>query len=77
MRGDDMHDKRGPQGLHPPLPDPTYSRQDTALLVVDVQYGDAHRDHGAMRRRFERGEGDAIDYYINRVELLVVPNVRR
>lgn len=72
-----MDDNRGPQGLHPPLPDPEFSTSDTALLVIDMQYGDAHRGYGSVRRRFDRGEGDAISYYIDRIEQLVVPNIRR
>ena len=72
-----MEDDRGPQGLHPPLPIPRFGREDTALLIVDMQYGDAHREHGSVKRRFDRGEGDAIEYYIDRIERDVVPNISR
>ena len=62
---------------HARLPEPTLHRRDTALLAIDLQYGDAHRDHGLLRRMRDRGDGPAIEYYVERLESLVVPNVRR
>ena len=44
---------------HGRLPDPDLRGADTALLVIDMQYGDAHRDHGLLRRMRERGDGPA------------------
>jgi nicotinamidase-related amidase len=72
-----MEDLRGPQGLHPRLPRVELGRHDTALLVVDVQYGDAHRAYGKIKRRIDIGEGDMVEYYVDRVERLVVPNIQR
>jgi nicotinamidase-related amidase len=72
-----MDDTRGPQGLHPPLPIPDLKGNRAALLVVDMQYGDAHREYGSVRHRFDRGEAAEISYYIDRIESLVVPNIMR
>ena len=62
---------------HARLPEPTLRRRDTALLAIDLQYGDAHRDHGHLRRMRDRGDGAAIEYYAARLESQVIPNVRR
>jgi nicotinamidase-related amidase len=59
------------------LPEPKFRPGDTALLCIDLQYGDAHRDHGVLRRMRERGDGDVAAYYLDRLERLVIPNVRR
>jgi nicotinamidase-related amidase len=62
---------------HARLPEPTLQRRDTALLAIDLQYGDAHREHGLLRRMRDRGDGAAMEYYAARIEQLVIPNVRR
>jgi nicotinamidase-related amidase len=62
---------------HQRLPEPDFAVGETALLVIDMQYGDAHRDFGHLRRMIERGDGAAIEYYASRLETLVVPNIRR
>jgi nicotinamidase-related amidase len=59
------------------LPDPELRAGDTALLVIDLQYGDAHADYGVLRRMRERGDEEIAAYYIDRLETLVIPNVRR
>ena len=62
---------------HARLPEPALQRRDTALLSIDLQYGDAHREHGLLRRMRDRGDGAAMEYYAGRIEQLVIPNVRR
>jgi nicotinamidase-related amidase len=62
---------------HGVLPESELRAGDTALLVIDLQYGDAHPDHGLLRRMRDRGDGDVAAYYIDRLENLVIPNVRR
>lgn len=62
---------------HQLLPEPSFAMRETALLVIDMQYGDAHRDFGHLRRMVERGDGAAIEYYASRLETLVIPNIRR
>jgi nicotinamidase-related amidase len=59
------------------LPEPRLEPSRSALLVVDMQYGDAHRDWGLLKSRREAGEAPAIEYYASRLETLVVPNIRR
>jgi nicotinamidase-related amidase len=59
------------------LPDPSLHPGDTALLVIDLQYGDAHPDYGVLRRMRERGDAALAAYYLDRLERLVIPNVRR
>jgi nicotinamidase-related amidase len=60
------------------LPEPDLAaRNSTALLVIDMQYGDAHRDFGTLRRMADRGDAAAVDYYASRLESLVVPNIQR
>ena len=62
---------------HARLPEPALQRRDTALLAIDLQYGDADREHGLLRRMRDRGDGAAMEYYAGRIEQLVIPNVRR
>jgi nicotinamidase-related amidase len=55
-----------------PIPDPVLRPEGTVLLVVDMQYFDAHRDHG-LALRLEPGEGD--EYFAQVDEIL--PRIRR
>jgi nicotinamidase-related amidase len=59
------------------LPESEFRPGDTALLCIDLQYGDAHRDYGVLRRMRERGDAELTAYYIDRLERHVIPNVRR
>jgi len=59
------------------LPEPELKRETTALLCIDLQYVDAHRDFGLGARAKELGIARFLDYYWERVEGLVLPNVRR
>jgi nicotinamidase-related amidase len=59
------------------LPQPSFRPEDSALLVIDLQYGDAHPDHGVLRKMRERGDAEVAAYYIDRLQSLVIPNVRR
>ena len=72
MSGDDLLLRR-----HSRLPEPRLSPSDTALLVIDMQYGDAHRDYGNLRRMRDQGNGEVVEYYISRVEQQVIPNIQR
>jgi len=72
-----MDRKQRLQHRHGVLPDPELRPGDTALLVIDLQYGDAHPDHGILRRMRERGDAEIAAYYVDRLETLVIPNVRR
>jgi nicotinamidase-related amidase len=48
----------------------------TALLVVDLQYVDAHRDYG-LGKSLYAGFPEIWDYYYGRIEQLVIPNTTR
>jgi nicotinamidase-related amidase len=48
-----------------------------ALIVIDLQYLTASREHGSFKRLAEQGIGDAAEYAITRIEGVVVPNVAR
>lgn len=50
------------------------SPTDTALLIIDMQYHDAHRDFGYAGAMGRDAPG-LRDYYFNRIENLVIPNI--
>ena len=56
---------------------PELSRETTALLCVDIQYVDAHPDYGLGAKAKELNLEHHLDYYWDRVENTVLPNVRR
>jgi len=64
------------RSLQSPLPLFDLRSRRAALLIIDLQYGDAHRDYGLVRQMLERGRS-GVDYYIDRVESTVIPNVAR
>ena len=49
----------------------------TALVVVDMQYGDAHRDYGLLQDKRAAGLVDDVERYATRLDTLVVPNIQR
>jgi nicotinamidase-related amidase len=63
-------------GWRPRLVEPILRREQTALLVVDMQYGDASMDHGLFKLRRERGVTDDLDYFAGRLTA-IVPNIQR
>ncbi len=62
--------------VFPRLPYFTISRDKTALLIVDMQYLDAHPDHGIGAKAREAGIGEIFDYYWGAVES-AISNQRR
>jgi nicotinamidase-related amidase len=51
--------------------------QNTALLVIDIQYLDAARGYGVFANAERAGvPPDAQDYYFDRLERTVLPNIR-
>ena len=58
------------------LPDPDLRPGSTALLVIDLQYGDAHPDFGPIKARRAAGDSASADYYVARLAT-AVPNIRR
>ena len=59
------------------LPEPRLAKETTALLCVDLQYVDAHPDFGLGAKAKDLGISHFLDYYWDRVERLVLPNVQR
>ncbi|NIR59778.1 MAG: cysteine hydrolase [Gammaproteobacteria bacterium] len=54
------------------------ARHHTALLVIDMQYLDAARGHGVFADVERSGVAvEAQDYYFDRLERIVLPNIRR
>lgn len=60
-----------PKPLLPILPN------HTALMMIDLQYVDAHPDYGTMAVARERGLLDNYKYYLDRLQGQVLPNVQR
>lgn len=51
--------------------------QRTALMVVDMQYLDAHRDYGMGQTAKKQGVTDKYEYYFRQLEDVVIPNIKR
>jgi nicotinamidase-related amidase len=60
-----------------PLRDLKLTRENTALLVIDVQYMDAHRDYGLGAKAKRLAGMEFLDYYWDRLENLAIPNIQR
>jgi nicotinamidase-related amidase len=54
-----------------------FGYQMSALLVVDMQYGDAHREWGLLKDKRLAGLGEDVERYARRLDELVVPNIQR
>jgi ureidoacrylate peracid hydrolase len=59
------------------LPDSKVTAASTALMIIDMQYVDAHRDYGIGAAGQRRGWTEAMEYYFGRLETLTIPNIRR
>jgi len=62
--------------LHGLRPDPELTPSEAALLVIDMQYLDAHPDYGMVAALNARGQQDVYDYYTARLRT-IVPNIQR
>lgn len=54
-----------------------FSPSDTALVVVDVQYGSASRNHGIGEKMKLEGREEQGAERFDRIETVVVPNIQR
>jgi nicotinamidase-related amidase len=63
-------------GWRPRLADPVLRREDTALLVVDMQYGDASMTDGIFKYRREHGYTNGLADVEQQLNM-IVPNIRR
>jgi len=59
------------------LPEFPLEPRRSALVVIDLTYQQASREHGICKRIADDGFGDDLDYYLTRMEQSVVPNVAR
>lgn len=59
-----------------PVTEPKLTKDNTAVLVIDVQYFDAHPDAGLGLRARETGDMDFLEYYWDRVQNLMLPNIQ-
>lgn len=55
----------------------TIEPRQSALLIIDMQYLDAHRDYGRGLQARERGLLPQYEYYFRQIETVVTPNIRR
>lgn len=58
-----------------PLPELSLKKDNTALLIVDMQYLDAHKDYGIFLKAPNKGVG-TMDYYRDRLDI-IVPNIAK
>ena len=49
----------------------------TALMIIDMQYLDAHRDYGMGATAKKQGIAAKYDYYFRQLDDVVVPNIKR
>lgn len=63
-------------GWRPPYPEPKMSEEDTALLIVDMQYFDAHWEYGMCLKARQAGFEKDLQYYRERLGV-IIPNQRR
>jgi nicotinamidase-related amidase len=49
----------------------------TALVIIDMQYLDAHRDYGMGADAKKKGITEKYEYYFNELENKVIPNTQR
>lgn len=68
--------KKSIRRRHQRLPEPNIARDNTALLIIDMQYEDAHPNYGLCARFKTRGEEAAVKYYADRLSL-IIPNIEQ
>lgn len=49
----------------------------TALIIIDMQYLDAHRDYGMGADAKRLNVTAKYDYYFNQLDTVVIPNTKR
>ncbi len=64
-------------GVMKSLPEFDLSPQDTAFIIVDMQYLDAHRDYGIGAEAKTLGTAEDFDYFFSRIENLLIPHIRQ
>jgi len=59
------------------LPPSKVTADSTALMIIDMQYVDAHRDFGIGAAGQRNGWSEPMEYYFGRLETSTIPNIRR
>jgi nicotinamidase-related amidase len=59
-----------------PIPDFEVDRSTTALLIIDMQYHDAHPDYG-LGKLLRTVDPARASYYFARLQEVVIPNIKR
>jgi ureidoacrylate peracid hydrolase len=59
------------------LPESAVTAASTALMIIDMQYVDAHRDYGIGAAGQRHGWTDEMEYYFSRLESETIPNIGR
>lgn len=59
------------------MPEITLERDATALLIIDMQHLDAHRDGEFGRRATDHGIADRVEWFFHRLEQVTVPAISR
>ena len=76
-----MTDKSGTDnkwtGVLTSLPEFDLIPGETGLVIIDMDYRDVSRDHGAGAQAKKVGADEEFEYYFSRIEDVVVPNIKR
>lgn len=59
------------------LPNSPVTANSTAMMIIDVQYVDAHRDYGIGAAGQRHGWTEDMEYYFSTLEQTTIPNIRR
>jgi len=59
------------------LPPSVVTADSTALMMIDLQYVDAHRDFGIGAAGQKNGWTSDMEYYFSQLENVAIPNVQR
>lgn len=63
--------------VHDPLPAPQLKKDNTALLIIDVQYLTCHPDWGMGIKAKQKGFYDDLEWYWTRSRNVMIPNIQR
>ena len=69
--------RHSPHAHHIAVPDPELRGKQTALVIIDMQYHGASREHGLIGKRLAEGQPEAVAYVLERVERVTVPAIQK
>ena len=59
------------KGVYKPFPEIDLNPKNTCLLIIDMQYMDAHKDYGMVKIARENGLNEEMDYYTKRLDFII------